>query len=656
MNSDTTKSIQNRIRLCLDSGNGNFLLLKHYNTLVLTEQVREQTMQDNPDAIVCLHDYKLSDMIGVFEPFFDFARAAAEALSEDEIDRLIDECNIYSLHRSVFKSFLQKGVCVREENLLIDEVGFEQDKIASAVVDIVSHVAGGRQIIFLLNDMQYANGSSMHFIHNLVEDAVCHNVFVIATYNEAKVPLSHMEPIWDSFYRYVCDKKLVTEIGFGMLNSLKGNLNDFIFSEEQLQSYITKINNLLFCLDFIQANYYLEVLYKMITIEEINIAWDYKYEIIKLYTLVSIYTQNFSQALLLCEKLKELRMQTKDLSLDYVYYYFMCMAHMYNGKLDEADKYAGKCAEIAERQQSDYGMFIAKLSKVMVKMSGWHNILFCANDIPVDKKVIQMAEEYHFWNHLAHIYVYAYDNQPALFENEAQVEDKLVYFNKGIHIMKELGNEHFMMEAYKNNIMIASTYGFFRTANYYYNKCYELVKGKDACEEAIIYNGVGYISSAMEAYDKAFSCYSQALISFLNMERIDDVGEALYNMALNCIMAQDYKCAYDYLELAFRIVKEMKMNSLRVCNISKLAGLLALCSYYSGNELKCAIYIEKARLFLEHLLDGEDNTEDKTIVHDYTLCKDDLFVFYYMNGLLLTDREEYDEALKNFEQAADCLD
>ena len=89
--------------------------------------------------------------------------------------------------------------------------------------------------------------------------------------------------------------------------------------------------------------------------------------------------------------------------------------------------------------------------------------------------------------------------------------------------MKQLGNEYFMMEAYQNNIMIASTNGFFRTAKYYYDKCHELVRGKDEYEEAMIYNGVGYISSAMEEYEKAFECYNRALKSFLKMEKIKQI-------------------------------------------------------------------------------------------------------------------------------------
>ena len=656
MDRDTEKGIRERVRLGLNTGNGTFLLLRHYNTFVLTEERREQIIQDYPGVIVCLHDFRLSDMVSVFEPFLDFARNAFGQLSDDEIDRLLEACGVYSLHRSVFKSFLQSGICVREENLLIDEVAFEQDKIASAVAEIISHLAGSRQVVFLLNDIQYANGSTMHLIHNLIEEDRCRNIVVIATYNEAKVPLPHMEPLWNVFYRYICGRKLVIETSSGTLGSTKGGSNDLVFVEEKLDSYIIKINNLLFCLDFLQADYYLEILYKMITVEEIDIAWEYQCDIVRLYALVSIYTQDFSQALLLCGNLKELRRRTVDLELDHAYCYLMCMAHMYNGKLDEADRYAGRCLEIAVRQQSDYDIFIARLLGVMVKMSGWHNIFFCASDIPVEPEVLQKAEEYHFWNHLAHIYVYAYDNQPMLFADEKQLEERLVYFNKGIEIMKKLGNEYFMMEAYRNNIMIASTNGFFRTAKYYYDKCHELVRGKNEYEEAMIYNGVGYISSVMEEYDKAFACYNRALTSFLDMEKADYAGETLYNMAINCIMAQDYRNAYDYLELSFRIVKEMKMNSLRVCNISKLAGLLALCSYYNGNELKCAIYIAKTRLFLEHLIGREGEEPERVGIQDYTACRDDLFIYYFIHGLELAEREDCDEALRNFELAAGCLD
>lgn len=544
---------------------------------------------------------------------------------------------------------------MREETILIDEVGFEQDKIATAVVNIVAYIARNRKLIFLLNDVQYASGSTLHVLLNyMAKSENSQNIAIVAAYNEAKTLLPHLEVPWNIFYDMVCKKDLIQETSYGLQNGQQSGVIDFIFSDEELDNYVTKINNLLFCLDFSQATYYLELIYKMITVEEIDISWEYKCEIINLYTEVSIYTQDFSQALLLCEKIRELKKQTQGLTFDYEYYYYMCMIHMYNGKLEEANVYAQRCLEIAEMQQVEYNIFMSKLLIVMVKMSGWHNIFFCAYDIPVEDEVISLSEKYHFWNHLAHIYVYAYDNKAELVADETQVDNKLVHFNKGIEIMKELGNEYFMLEAYRNKIMIASTNGYFRTANYYYDKCHELVRGKDIFEEAMIYNGVGYNSSAMGECEKAFTCYNQALTIFLSMEKIDYVGETLYNMALNCIMAQDYKNAYDYLELSFNIVKEMKMNSLRVCNISKLTGLLAICSYYNGNRLKLSIYTEKTRLFLEHLLDGNDaeNENENVIVHDYAVCKDDLYIYYYISSLQLISDEKYDEAMESFELAA----
>ena len=151
---------------------------------------------------------------------------------------------------------------------------------------------------------------------------------------------------------------------------------------------------------------------------------------------------------------------------------------MYNGKLDEALAYAENCLAIAERYKDEFRVFESKILYVMVQMAGWHNIFFCANDLKIDEEIIHLAKKYHYWNHLAHIYVYAYDNDPALFADETKLEERLVHFNQGIDIMKRLGNAYFMMEAYQNNIMIASTNGFFKTASYYYGKCHEMVCGK----------------------------------------------------------------------------------------------------------------------------------------------------------------------------------
>ena len=135
MNKDTRNGIMDKMRFSFSERNESFMLLRHYNTFAFTQEWKTQMKQENPEAVVCLHDFYLSEIVSVFEPFLDFLGSAFGKLSEDEIDNLLDICDVYSLHRSVFKSFLQSGMCIREENLLIDEVAFELLLVHQMILD-----------------------------------------------------------------------------------------------------------------------------------------------------------------------------------------------------------------------------------------------------------------------------------------------------------------------------------------------------------------------------------------------------------------------------------------------------------------------------------------------------------------------------------------
>lgn len=56
-----------------------------------------------------------------------------------------------------------------------------------------------------------------------------------------------------------------------------------------------------------------------------------------------------------------------------------------------------------------------------------------------------------------------------------RIEETLPKFNQGIEIATRIGNDQLIIEAYKKNVMIASTNGFYDVANYFYEKCYEIV-------------------------------------------------------------------------------------------------------------------------------------------------------------------------------------
>lgn len=106
------------------------------------------------------------------------------------------------------------------------------------------------------------------------------------------------------------------------------------------------------------------------------------------------------------------------------------------------------------------GSFI-ELLKTQIQMSGWYNIFFCAQDVKIEKSLTENLIRYNYRNHLAHVYIYAYDNKPEIVEKANQSEELLIYFSKGIRIAKEIENEHLINTAYQKNIMLSSTNGMY---------------------------------------------------------------------------------------------------------------------------------------------------------------------------------------------------
>ena len=58
-----------------------------------------------------------------------------------------------------------------------------------------------------------------------------------------------------------------------------------------------------------------------------------------------------------------------------------------------------------------------------------------------------------------------------------------------------------------------------------------------------------------------------------------------------------------------KTIEKLQLNSLRVCNISKLYGILALCSVLTGNRFNCERYLLSCKQFLNYVLEKEDTDE-----------------------------------------------
>ena len=281
-------------------------------------------------------------------------------------------------------------------------------------------------------------------------------------------------------------------------------------------------------------------------------------------------------------------------------------------------------------------------------MSGWYNLFFCLNDIQISQALLHQLEERGYDNFLAHIYVYAYDNDPELVAQSCRQEAKLNHFSRGVALAQKIGNEHLLYNAQRKNIMISDTNGHYQAAVFYLLRAYQLVKDKHSMECGRIYSSLGYNFSALGKHRIAESYYQQAIQLFLEKKLPEDIAEVYYNMSLGSIMEKNYAQAEHRLLLCIKAVDKLRLNSLRVCNLAKLYGLLALDTILQKDRFGCRRYLDDCAQLLN---DSSGEGSKIEINHDYARLDDKRFLYWFSSGLLCWEEDDLTQALQCFRTA-----
>lgn len=631
----------------------NCLAIKHYNTFDIRTEDIEQIMEQYQDNSVFYHSFYESDMADAYEPFLRVIKDLYEENKEiTSIDTFLEECNVYSLHREVLRSYIMEGVAHRQEEVILSEVTFEQEKMIDSLIKVMIYCSKKRPFLLVLNGFHLAGKSTVMLMKHLFDYEENENICILLAYNNLHTVPAYMTGEWEELAELLEENGCIINGEILMSREEVEEENTvFSFESANISKYLKYLQNMYATLDLEQARYYLQVIYRKLEMENLYLNEMDKFRVLELYARVSILTDDTPNALMVCEKLQSIKWKSEQKEGEYYYCYLLGMAHMYSGNLKTAISYAKKAKEFAEAMENEILVFKAEMLDVMARMSGWHNILFCVNDVEIDPEFLKKAERYEYWNHLANIYIYAYDNSRELFQGITGIEERLVHYQKGLELAKKIGNQYLLREAYRKNIMIASVNGFFDISDYFYYKWRDLVKESDSFELANIYNGLGYNCCTTERYEKANECYNKALKLFYDLNRVEYMGETFYNMAINCILAEDFESADTYLSLCLKIVRKKKLNDLRVCNISKLFGLMALCSFRLNMIYNAKVYLKSNKRFLSHILEREQESSNEIIDPSYTLCDDDIFLGFYVEGLIDMEEGKYEKALQSFEKA-----
>ena len=92
-----------------------------------------------------------------------------------------------------------------------------------------------------------------------------------------------------------------------------------------------------------------------------------------------------------------------------------------------------------------------------------------------------------------------------------------------------------------------------------------------------------------------------------------------------------------------KLIKSIKQQRMRVCNMSKLYGMMVYCSYKMGIEYNAHFYLNQMEYVIYHILHSEDENR-------FFLWDDDMFFYYFCSGLL-EKSDNIEKAQEYFDQA-----
>ncbi len=626
-------------------GGCNVALIKNTNKIQIAKTEIVEMLSEEYASRIFYYSFEPNKMVEPFAPFLSIMEQLID-IQAIMPQSLVKEVGVYKLHETIYEGYFATGRCGRIEEPFFSEVKFEKEKIAKEIARMLAYLCGEQDIYIVLNRINYASASTLELLDYILGNPECHHIRILAFENESGKSRSFEEDYRKTFEMHCEARNCLFEWAADSDQVETAIENSFIFNVENIETYLRHGYNMYSMFAYDEARYFLDNVYEKVQIEKVNITPMQEIRLYTLLTTLAVMQGECAYALLVVENLHRMSLQVNDWSVEYGYHYLMALANMHNGNIKSAAESAKKCVAIAQAQNNEFHTFRGKMLYLMSLLSGFYNILISFKDVPVEEELLEQCQKYGYLNHLAHIYVYCFENDMMNYQNARLVEESMPHFNKGIEIAEMIGNDQFLTEAYRKSIMLASYSGNRAVVTYFYEKDIMIAKRSgNRFEEAMVYNGLGYNFCGCEDYAQANRYFNLALEIFHELGLGDYVIETFYNMAINAIMAEEYDNASLYLEKVLLLLNMNKKNSLRVCNISKIMGLAALASFYQGRVYNTRSYLVKDGQFLDHIA---ENDMDE---YDNYLWDDDLFLYFICKALLANYGGEYDVAMEMYTKA-----
>ena len=621
------------------------IFLQHFDSLNLDrERILQLVGPDIEDNLI-YHSFSDSAMQEPYEPFLGIIKEYYLKYYADRysVTEFCEETNVYFSHKCIFESYIEKGSASRIEPIIVSDFEYEYKKMIESLVRMLCFISKEHKLYIALNNFKRAGLGTINIVEELLR---CDNdIRLMIVYSELSVIELFKEESFKRVIQCAEDKMLLYECEGADKPQITEASPSFCVNKSKLYDDIKKLNNMYFFLDAEDAEYYMHIIYDKLVGEKYKVSDKNKFYFIVHRILTCILLKKNNTALFMSDNLIGLFDPVNDMRDSYVFNYVNCMAQMSMNQTNVAYKYAEECKRIATRIGDKKLELDAEVLGITITYGGWRDVFSVDfQNVSVDENIVKHLEEEGYYNTLTYYCAYGRDNDTESIKQIVEGRRKPAY-EYARKICEVTGNMNAMLSIYTKNTVMFTDKGYHNYVNRFYEEKFVIHKKEnDTRRMANLLLGMGYNAIIGENSDEAMEYFGKAIEILYDFRQPEAIAEALYNMSMNCICELDYENGSIYLNAIFRMLLNLGIETLQICNSSKLNGLLALCYYRLGNEYRSYTCLNKMKMTISHLLD----LEDESALYQW---HEDLFLYYFVNGMLKMDNGEDEEAVLQFKKA-----
>ena len=625
------------------------MIIKHYNTLNMCLEEIEKLVGEPYKRGLLYHRYTKNDIKEPYEPLISGIRYYYQKLFSDEmsVSEFIDKCNVYSLHKELFVSYIQNGCAHRTESGIVSEVKYEAGKFVDSIINCLSYIAKKTKLLIVLDKFQLAALSSVHIIDTIINTLTDYNIKILILYNELQVPYDYVEKEFFSIITKAEEKNILFE--WESEEELISNdyRVSFIPNRRFFGDYILKLENLCKMFAIEDAGYYIDIINSRIAEEKLNISVEDKIRFYEISANCYILQNDNNAAMLTCDKMNTLLDENTDKRILYKYNYLCGSAQMLTNMSGLTYKYTKKCLEIANELNDEELILETEILINSIQFYGWKDVFSIdINKVYVPDEFINKLERYGYKNNLVYFTFYSYDNDNESIKRFIENGGSETY-NKALSLAKEIGNTNALISAFSKYTVVFSDRGFIKNTDLFYDEKLKILKeDKNILRLVHTYMGIGYNYIIREQHNKANENFCKAIDYMYTLRDAEGLIEILYNMTINCFCAQDYMSSCYYIDAIFKMLNNLRMETIQICNAPKLYGIQALAYNIVGNEYRCFKCLNNIEVRLSHILHRNKDEEVDTYYWN-----EDLFLYYLVNAIIAKHNNDLEVSLEYFKEA-----